>query len=453
MTEAWAWGKEFQLGYAKHPPVTAWIVGLWFAVMPRTDWSFYLLSGLNIAAALAGVWMLAGIFLGTFGRVASVLFLMLTPSFSLWALKFNVNAPLISTWPWTTYFFLRSLETRRIDLSVYAGLLGGVALLTKYYSLVLFGTLLLVAISHPDRRRYFASAAPYVTNAVGLLVITPHIWWTTAADFPTIDYAISKTQYDVAEARSTAIGSLAGAIGALGIATAAYAFAFGTQTWALLKRSVAATFDRRFCWLTCLAYGPLVLTIAAYFIANARITIGFLLPAFFFLPVAFLVLSRAEVTAVVVRRLVYCVVAVWVTMVAVSPFFVYYEFAFGGQATLEPRREIAIEATRIWTATFGRQLRYVSGEERLATAVTFYSPDSPSYLILDEPEHSPWVGDAQAKKEGVLILCRAVAEACIQNAARYAGEGATRSTHELAVKFFGHAAEPQRFVFILRPPD
>src|SRR5438045_2535668 len=39
MTEEWAWGKEFQLGYAKHPPFTAWLVGAWFAAMPRADWS------------------------------------------------------------------------------------------------------------------------------------------------------------------------------------------------------------------------------------------------------------------------------------------------------------------------------------------------------------------------------------------------------------------------------
>src|SRR5258708_2950805 len=83
MTEAWAWGKEFQLGYAKHPPLSAWLAGSWFAVMPRANWSFYLLASLNIAAALAGVWMLAGVFCGTLGRLASVLFLVLTPSFSL----------------------------------------------------------------------------------------------------------------------------------------------------------------------------------------------------------------------------------------------------------------------------------------------------------------------------------------------------------------------------------
>src|SRR5204862_2811137 len=52
MTEAWAWGKEFQLGYAKHPPMSAWLTGMWFAALPRSQWSFYLLSTLHIAAAL-----------------------------------------------------------------------------------------------------------------------------------------------------------------------------------------------------------------------------------------------------------------------------------------------------------------------------------------------------------------------------------------------------------------
>jgi 4-amino-4-deoxy-L-arabinose transferase-like glycosyltransferase len=98
-TEMWAWGKEFQLGYGKHPPLSAWIVGTWFSVMPRSNWAFHVLSSLNAAVALAGVWMLAGQFLGARERLAPVLLLVLTPSFSLWALKFNANAPLISTWP------------------------------------------------------------------------------------------------------------------------------------------------------------------------------------------------------------------------------------------------------------------------------------------------------------------------------------------------------------------
>ena len=48
LLEAWAWGKQFQLGYYKHPPLYAWIVGLWFKFLPRTDACFYLLSAINI---------------------------------------------------------------------------------------------------------------------------------------------------------------------------------------------------------------------------------------------------------------------------------------------------------------------------------------------------------------------------------------------------------------------
>jgi len=453
MTEAWAWGKEFQLGYAKHPPFSAWLAGLWFLLVPRGNLGFYLLSGLNVAMALAGVWMVAGVFLGTRARLAALFFLMLTPSFSLWALKFNVNAPLISTWPWTTYFFLRSLETRRIDYSVYAGVLGGMALLTKYYSLVLFATLLIVAMLHPERRRYFASPAPYFTNAVGLLVVTPHVWWTIAAGFPTIDYAISKTQFGVAEARSTAFGSVAGALAALSVGLAAYATAFGARWRMLLRRSLAAAVTIPDAWIGCLAYGPLLLTIAAYLFANARVTIGFLLPAFFALPVAFLALSRAEATPTVTRRLGVWVAAVWLALLAAAPGIAYYTLRFGNWRALEPRRQLADEATRIWHQTFGRRLRFVSGEQALATAATFYSPDTPSYFMFDQPEHSPWVSSLEANREGVLLLCRAESAACVRGAEAYAGKRAMRFERELRVTFLGRAGQSERFQLIARPPE
>jgi hypothetical protein len=41
MLEAWSWGKQFELGYYKHPPLYAWIVGLWFQILPRTNLSLF----------------------------------------------------------------------------------------------------------------------------------------------------------------------------------------------------------------------------------------------------------------------------------------------------------------------------------------------------------------------------------------------------------------------------
>ncbi len=45
MSEAYVWGREFQLGYNQHPPFWAWICGAWFLVFPRAGWAFAALGG------------------------------------------------------------------------------------------------------------------------------------------------------------------------------------------------------------------------------------------------------------------------------------------------------------------------------------------------------------------------------------------------------------------------
>src|SRR6202453_1640513 len=62
MAEAYAWGREFRLGYNQHPPFWAWICGVWFMVFPRAGWAFAILSSLNAAIGLLGSWQLIGRF-------------------------------------------------------------------------------------------------------------------------------------------------------------------------------------------------------------------------------------------------------------------------------------------------------------------------------------------------------------------------------------------------------
>jgi 4-amino-4-deoxy-L-arabinose transferase-like glycosyltransferase len=452
MTEAWAWGKEFQLGYNKHPPISGWITGIWFALMPRTNLSFYLLSIVNAGVGLAGVWMLAGLFLGVRGRWAAVIFLILTPSYTAWALRFNANSVLLSSWPWAAYFFLQSLQRRSVVFGVLAGVAGAIALLSKYYSVILIATLFVVALLHPDRGRYFRSAVPYVTAAVGLLLIAPHVWWLVEANFPSLHYAISKTEAPAAETRQHAQLTLVVGYLCLGIGAAAFAVAFGRQSWDLLKRALAATFEPRTAWLIWLAHGPLVLTIAAYLVGNTRIAPMHLMPAFFALPVAFLVSSGAKVTTLVVRRLALCAAAVWLPLIFGSPLLASYALERASPLTTEPRREIADTATKIWHDLFDRPLRYVAGSEGLATATTFYSPDAPSYLMIASPSLSPWVGAEQVKEYGVFIICRAVDKDCIARGQQIIGDRPLRVTRAFSTSSFGKALPPQRFTLFILPP-
>jgi 4-amino-4-deoxy-L-arabinose transferase-like glycosyltransferase len=449
MTETWAWGKEFQFGYSKHPPAMAWMAGAWFELMPRADWSFYLLAIANAGIGLAGVWMLAGLLLGVRGRWASVLFLVLTPSYTFWALKFNANAVLLSSWPWTAYFLVQSLLSRRAGHALLAGVAGAIALLGKYYSGVLLATLFVAALLHPDRGRYFRSMAPWLTVAAGLAVLAPHLWWLREADFPTFQYALSKTRYPAAEAGRHTLSAIAQSYLCLGLGAAALATAFGGRFWDLLKRSVRAAVERETAWLIWLAHGPVLVTVAAFLVCNGRFATEHLMPAFFAMPIALLACSRVGITALVVRRLAMAALAVWLPLTLASPVLAAYSFA---HAEIEPRRELALAASQTWNRLFHRPLRFVAGTPALATAATFYSPDAPSYVMLETPRLTPWVDAQQLKQQGLFILCRVSDRGCIARAEQLIGDRPFRKTQELAASYRGRTSPPRAFALFILPP-
>ena len=58
--EVVAWSRHLALGYAKHPPLAAWLVAAWFTVFPVADWSYYLFGTAYSALGLWLAWRLAG---------------------------------------------------------------------------------------------------------------------------------------------------------------------------------------------------------------------------------------------------------------------------------------------------------------------------------------------------------------------------------------------------------
>ena len=116
----------------------------------------------------------------------------------------------------------------------------------------------------------------------------------------------------------------------------------------------------------------------------------------------------------------------------------------------EPAKQVALAATKAWHAAFGRPLKYVSGTVALATATTFYSPDAPSLVLLDNPSESPWATSAQVAGSGLLIICRAIDANCVAKSASSARPGALRQweTFESLVK----GIAPRGFLFTLLPP-
>src|SRR4029077_20577891 len=151
MSEQVALAREWALGYPKHPPLAMVVVRAWFAVFPAADWAYYLLAMANAGLALWIVWRLAGRFLDGDKRVVGLALLTLVPFFNFHALKFNVNTVLIPIWAATTWWFLRSLQTRSIGYAALAGFAAAISMYGKYWSVVLLAGLVVAALT--DRQR------------------------------------------------------------------------------------------------------------------------------------------------------------------------------------------------------------------------------------------------------------------------------------------------------------
>ena len=210
MGEVVAWSHEIVLGSPKHPPLAAWLVRAWFDVMPAADWAYYLFAVALATVALWIAWRVAARYLPADKRVVGIALLTLVPFYNFHALKFNVNTVLIPFWAATTWWFLRSLETRRAGWAALAGAGAAAAMLGKYWSIFLLAGLGVAALADPRRGAYFRSPAPWLTIAVGAVLIAPHLVWVATHNFEPLRYAFAAHEATLAVAAYYAVAFLAG---------------------------------------------------------------------------------------------------------------------------------------------------------------------------------------------------------------------------------------------------
>jgi 4-amino-4-deoxy-L-arabinose transferase-like glycosyltransferase len=457
MAEAYVWGQEFQLGYNQHPPFWAWIAGAWFRVLPRTGWSFDLLSVLNASLGLIGSWKLIGEFAKGDRRIAATALLLLTPFYTFLSLKYNANTIFLSIWPWTLFFFVRSIDHRRLGDAVGFGVLMALAMLSKYYAVVLGLTCLAAALAHPERRRYFTSWSPYVSTAVGLVLFSPHVWWLFHRDFLPVRYAMNlSAAHNLA---SRGIGGAAKFALDLVVACVAYQAVVAIVIVAARGRGARPAGrriwrDRRLRMISILVLAPLLLTLIAGLAFRLKVSSNMMLGVFSLAPLLLIELIGVAEDARLKRLAIGLACALSILALALSPVVALTKItqAKDDPNLTLPRRELAIEATRIWRARTGLPLAYVAGGDLYPDAVAFYSPDRPHSFIHFDVRRAPWVTPDDLGRHGLLAVCAAEDVQCQALAQHFATPATGRVALTLHHTYWGHARAPHTFVLFVIPP-
>jgi 4-amino-4-deoxy-L-arabinose transferase-like glycosyltransferase len=385
MLENYAWGQTFEWGSAKHPPLFAWVTGVWFAVFPTVDAAYHLLSYANAALGLLGVYRVSQ----AIGRedlaLPSALLLCMAFPYSTLAVKFNANAILLSLWPWVALAWVHSIlrQGRRAWWwTLGLGVLSALAMLAKYYSGVFLLGIFLTTLVNQDSRLWFKTPKPWVALLVFAVCLLPHVQWLAAHDFVTLHYVSEQGGAD---------GTSWGLVAKFAISPVAYwllpwllctwfvapgklsfkqrALTWPTRMW---RSWCPQGWDDSLFWFAML---PWAITLVFGITGFVELSLPWAIPigyGFSLLWLRNLSADGADLNRVASRLRLS--VGVWLLLVlAISPWYAWYQAQNGTENHYLPRREAAREVLKGWQERHPDvPLKWVGGQWAENALVAFY---------------------------------------------------------------------------------
>lgn len=451
--ETWSLGREFAWGNSKHPPLMGWMARAWTSFFPLSDWSFQLMAMINSAAALWAVDLISRQFVRGDKRVVILLLLLLLPTYQFHAQRFNANTALLAVWPLATYCFLRSFQTRQIRWAAAAGVTAAVAMLGKYYSVFLLGSFGFAALCHPQRRYYFASSAPWVSIAVGLIVLAPHLHWLATTGAGPFSYAIAAhggRSFDSSLNEATYF--------LVGLAAT---LAIPAITWAMIAGYRLRSFPSDFrqmspsLWLLFLiAIGTIVIPVVTGVALGADLPPLWALQGLFLFVILIVCGASYPIERFYSVNLTVMVLGFAVIATAIAaPIHAVYRNIYAFEEGRNFYRMASLELTGLWHERFSEALSAVGGDENLAFAAAFYSPDHPVAVNPSFQEHLEMA--RQPASRGWAAMCFHGDAVCLDGMGRIASNttGAIQKEFVIQSMLFGWPGATRNITAFIVPPS
>jgi len=406
LIEALIYGREWQLGYDKLPPLPWWLIQLTYQ-LAGYDLAYYLLAQIAVVSALWLVWLTARPLVGSLGALIAVLIVDGLHYLNYTAAKFNHDVIQLPFWALAGFAFHRALRGGWLGHWVLLGLALGMSLWAKYFMVVLAVPLTLYILFDPEARKALSTPGPYVAAAAALITMAPHLVWLVQNDFLPFSYAEHRAALSgglidhVWHPLQFAIGQLFFLIPPILIALPLLFPHFGGGTGA---PAVADVFDRRI--IACLAFGPFVTVLAMSAISGRGTVAMWGYPIWLFAGLWIVLATRQTLNELRFERafLAWAIISIVFVAAFITNYAVLPSDDHRYRAVFFPGADLGRELSQRYHAATGRSIAYVIGSMWNGGNVSHYAPDHPRVLIDGQPSRAPWIDLTDLRTKGALVV-------------------------------------------------
>jgi len=438
LIEALTYGREWQLGYDKLPPLPWWLVEIAHRLIGY-DIAYYALAQLAVVVAFFFVWAMARPLVDPLRALLAIVIIDGQHYLNFTAAKFNHDVIQLPLWALAGYAYWRALRGRRLIHWIALGAAIGLAVWAKYFVVVLALPLALFVLLDRQARASLATPGPYLAVVVALAIMAPHLVWLVQNDFLPFAYAEARAApsrgivdhlFHPAQFAADQLGFL---VPSLLIA----APLFWRQE--LAPESAVDAFDRRVT--TVLAFGPMATVLALSAVTGRGAIAMWGYPLWLFLGIWIVLYARTAITPVRLAR----VVATWAVV------FALFAIAFAAnysvlamldqryRAVFYPGDRLADELARRFRAATGQPLVYVIGNMWDGGNVAHYAREQPRVLIDGDPRRAPWIDLGDLRSKGAVVVWTGGDPAVVPVALRgIAGDAQVQPPFTLPFRRGGH---------------
>tara|TARA_B100000131_G_scaffold83721_1_gene80714 strand:+ start:1 stop:1425 length:1425 start_codon:yes stop_codon:yes gene_type:complete len=398
--EALAWGSNLDWGFNKHPPMSAFLVEIFYQIFGSQDWAYYLLSQICVVVSFIVVFKFAeDFFKNKILCLISVLLLEGIYFYNFTTPEFNVNVCLIPFWALTVLYIWKGFKDNKIIDWLLVGLFAGFGFLSKYLFIYLGLAMDIFILYMIYKKKFKFNFNSYASIFPFFIILLPHLIWLTENNYITITYGLHRTGGGEQNLLDHIIYPLIFFGKQIGILIPFFIMLFFLISKFKLKFNFK---DNKLIFLLSINIIPIILVFITSMIMGVKIRTMWMTPFYLFFGVLFVYIFKLQINLKKLQKFYFVLSILFVF----SPFaYAYVSITETEKRTDYPGKEIAIQIQEIYDNNYNSKITEVYGDEWYAGNLSYHLKSRPKWKgkIDKKMFEKSVVVDSQTLTEGWIF--------------------------------------------------